>query len=45
MHNMTSEKTVTFAGTYWLEANKYQIGKNALNGENSVNIELLSNPI
>ena len=34
-----SEKSVTFAETYWLEANKYQIWKNAPKWENSANIE------
>ena len=43
MHNMVlSEKSVTIAETNWLEANKYQIWKNAPKWENSVNIELFS---
>ena len=39
-----SEKSVTFADeTYWLEANKYQIWKNAPKlKNNSTNIELFS---
>ena len=35
MHNMTCQKkSITFAETYWLEANKYQIWKNAPKWEN-----------
>ena len=39
-YNYFSEKIVTYAETYWRDANKYQIWKNAPKGGFSANIEL-----